>query len=66
MCITKDDADFFVAVFNKALHNCMDRRARWAWPGEQLLIGSNQIKSIIIPSQEELSVVNQMLPVLVF
>ncbi|CAF97143.1 unnamed protein product, partial [Tetraodon nigroviridis] len=25
MCVTMDDADFFVAVFNKALHNCMEK-----------------------------------------
>uniref|UniRef100_A0A674MRZ8 Alanine--glyoxylate aminotransferase 2, mitochondrial n=1 Tax=Takifugu rubripes TaxID=31033 RepID=A0A674MRZ8_TAKRU len=28
MCVTMDDADFFVAVFNKAVHNCMERRVR--------------------------------------
>lgn len=28
MCITMDDADFFVAVFNKAIHNCMERRVK--------------------------------------
>uniref|UniRef100_A0A671ML51 Alanine--glyoxylate aminotransferase 2, mitochondrial n=1 Tax=Sinocyclocheilus anshuiensis TaxID=1608454 RepID=A0A671ML51_9TELE len=26
MCITKDDADFFLAVFNQAVHNYMERR----------------------------------------
>ncbi|XP_029025873.1 alanine--glyoxylate aminotransferase 2, mitochondrial [Betta splendens] len=26
MCITKEDADFFVAVFDRSIHNYMDRR----------------------------------------
>lgn len=26
MCITKEDADFFLAVFNKSVHNYMEKR----------------------------------------
>lgn len=31
MCITNEDVDFFLAVFNKAVHNYLDRK----WTGQR-------------------------------